>query len=73
VRATCTKSAGVILGLPQNCISNVVFENVDISAPKGFTIRNAQGIRFINSSVKVNSGATYNAENAEVEGLKNTD
>ena len=69
--ATCQKSAGVILGLPENCISNVVFENVHISAPKGFDIRNAMGIVFTNSSVTVESGPVFNAENAQVEGLKN--
>jgi polygalacturonase len=67
--ATCQKSAGVIVGLPESCISNVVFENVNISAPKGFVIRNAKGIQFKNSSVTVGSGAVFSAENAEVEGL----
>ncbi|MGH7952465.1 MAG: glycoside hydrolase family 28 protein, partial [Limisphaerales bacterium] len=41
--AVCERSAGVILGLPDNCISNVVFENVNISAKTGLTIRNAKG------------------------------
>ena len=34
--ATCPKGAGVIAGLPESCISNVVFENVKISAAKSF-------------------------------------
>ena len=67
--ATCPKKAGVILGLPENCISNVVLENVHISADKGFEIRNARGIQFKNSSVKVSQGAQYLGEDAEVEGL----
>jgi polygalacturonase len=69
--ATCRKSGGVIIGLPESCISNVVFENVHISAPKGFEIRNAKGIQFKNSSVTVQQGPAFTGENAEVEGLKN--
>jgi polygalacturonase len=67
--ATCPNKAGVILGLPENCISNVVLENVHISAAKGFEIRNARGIQFKNSSVTVSQGAPYAGKNAEVVGL----
>jgi len=67
--ATCQKSAGLILGLSQSCISNVDFEDVHISAMSGFSIRNAKGIRFDNSSVDVKSGAAFTGENAEVTGL----
>jgi polygalacturonase len=70
--ATCQKSAGMILGLPQSCISNVVFENVKISAPRGFQIRNAMGIEFKNSSIEVKTGSVFTAENAEVKGLEAT-
>jgi polygalacturonase len=73
LKAVCQKSAGVILGLPESCISNVVFENVRISADSGLTIRNAKGIQFKDSSVTVKSGAAFTAENADVEGLKNSD
>ncbi len=69
LQATCQRSAGVILGLPESCVSNVVFENVTISASTGLTIRNAKGIQFKNSSVTAKKGAAFNAENAEVEGL----
>jgi polygalacturonase len=68
--ATCQKSAGLILGLPESCISNVVFENVKISAVKGFDIRNARGIQFKNSTIDVKSGAALTTENAEVTGLQ---
>ncbi len=67
--ASCPRAAGLILGLPENCISNVVLENVNITAAKGFEIRNAKGIQFKNSSVKVAQGAAYVGENADVEGL----
>ena len=71
LKATCEKSAGVILGLPESCISNVVFENVIVSAKTGLTIHNAKGIQFKNSVVMVESGPAFRAENAQVEGLKN--
>ncbi len=69
LKATCQKSAGVILGLPESCISNVVFENVQISAHSGLAIRNAKGVQFKNSSVLAADGAAFSAENAQVEGL----
>jgi len=69
LQATCQKSAGVILGLPENCISNVVFENVKISAVSGLVIRNAKGILFKNSTVIAKNGEPVIEENAEVKGL----
>ncbi len=71
LRASCQRSAGVILGLPDSCISNVVFENVILSANTGLTIHNAKGIQYKNSSVTVKSGPAFSAENAEIEGLEN--
>ena len=67
--ATCTHAAGLILGLPESCISNVVFENVNISAVSGFQIRNAQGVQFKNSVVSVVQGDAFVAQNASVSGL----
>jgi polygalacturonase len=67
--ATCPRAAGLIVGLPESCISNVVLENVTIAAGKGFEIRNARGIRFKHASVTVQKGAAYEGENAAVEGL----
>jgi polygalacturonase len=67
--ASCQKSAGVILGLPESCISNVFFENVHLSARTGLAIRNAKGVHFKNSSVRAAEGPAFTAENARVEGL----
>jgi polygalacturonase len=67
--ATCPKGAGLIAGLPENCISNVVLENVHISAAKGFDIRNARNIELKNVSVIVTTGKPFNLENADVTGL----
>jgi polygalacturonase len=69
VTASCVKEAGIINGLPESCITNVVFENVRITASTGFVIRNAKGIVFKNSSVTVKKGEPLILENAQVEGL----
>ena len=67
--ATCPKSAGTIVGLPESCISNVVLENVKISAAKSFEIRNAKGVQLKNVTVTVTQGEPFKLENAEVSGL----
>jgi len=67
--ATCIQDAGLIIGLPESLVSNVVLENVRLTAETGLTIRNARGIRFKNSIISVKTGPRYSAENAEVEGL----
>lgn len=69
--ATCPTRAGLILGLPENCISNVVLENVTISAAKGFEIQNAKGIELKNVSITVKEGNPFILENADVSGLAN--
>ena len=69
LKATSLKSAGMIMGMPDNCISNVVFDNVQISAPKGLIIRNAKGIHFTNSKISAVAGASVILDNAEVNGL----
>jgi polygalacturonase len=64
--ATCPKGAGVITGLPENCISNVVLENVKISAAKSFEIHNARNVQLKNVSVTVQTGEPFLLENAQV-------
>ena len=71
LKATSTKEAGLIVGLPESPVSNVVLENVRLAAETGLTIRNAQGIRFKSSSVSVKTGPRFSGENADVEGLEN--
>lgn len=69
--ATCQNSAGIIIGLPESPISNVVLENVSIQASTtGLAIRNARGIRFKNVTVVNPQGPPFILENALVEGLK---
>jgi polygalacturonase len=68
--ASGPKSAGFIVGLPEMCVSNVLLENVRISTATGLTVRNARGIEFKNSEIKVREGAPVIAENAEIEGVE---
>lgn len=66
--ATCPQAVGLIVGLPESCISNVVLENVHISAAKSFEIRDAKDIQFKNVSISVPGGKPFTLENAEVSG-----
>jgi polygalacturonase len=70
--ATCQKAAGVISGLPESTISNVVLENVRISSPTGLSIKNAKGVQFINVQVTTKEGPPFILENAQVKGLADT-
>jgi polygalacturonase len=72
LRATSRKNAGMILGLPDNCISNVVLENVQISAPKGLTVRNARGVQLKNSKILAADGVPIISDNAKIETLENS-
>jgi hypothetical protein len=69
--ATCQKSAGIIIGLPESPISNVVLQNIKIqAATTGLLIRNVKGIRFENVNVVNGQGPPFILENARAEGLK---
>jgi len=70
LKATCPQVAGIITGLPESMISNVVLENVQISAAKSFEIHNARGIQLKNVAVSVKKGPPFATENAQVEGLE---
>jgi polygalacturonase len=67
--ATSTKNAGIIVGLPESLVSDVVLENVHITAQTGLTIANAKGIQFKNVTVSVKEGPPFTIDNAQVEGL----
>jgi polygalacturonase len=71
VTAESPRSAGFLIGLPECCVSNVVFENVHITAPTGLTVRNARAVQFLNSDIQTKSGSALILEtNAEVTGIK---
>ena len=73
VKATADspQSAGFVVGLPESCVTNLIFENVKITAPKGLTVRNARAVEFKNSEIKTEQGGPLILEaNAEATGLK---
>jgi len=51
VTAEGSPTAGKIVGLPELPVSDVTLTNVKISAEKGMTIWNTEGVRFVNSQV----------------------
>jgi len=70
LRATSTKSAGVIIGLPESLVENVVLENVHIeAATTGLNIRNATGVQMKNVTVTPKEGPPFIVENAQMDGL----
>ncbi len=64
--ATCPDNAGVILGLPESPIENIVFENVRITATKGLTVRDARAIQLKQSTITPRQGPSLITEHAEV-------
>jgi polygalacturonase len=68
--ATCPRGAGTIIGLPESKISDVVFENVKISAASGMKIENAAGIEFKNSHITAAEGQAFLLQNAQVDGAE---
>lgn len=69
VTAMRQRSAGLIIGLPESVVSNVVFSNMQITAASAFKIENASGIEFKNSQVSVQRGEPFALKNAKVEGV----
>ncbi len=72
--ATCQKSAGIIAGLPESPISNVILENVRISAATtGLNIQYAKGIECKNVQITPQKGPPFILQNAKVEGIGNAE
>src|SRR5439155_22674670 len=69
--ATCTRQAGVIIGLPESPVTDVILENVRISAASGLTIRNAKAVQLKKAQVSVKEGPPFLLEEAQVEGPTN--
>jgi len=71
--ATSTRAAGVIVGLPESEIENVLLENVVITAElTGLEIRNAKGVQLKNVKVTAKRGEPVIVRDAEVKGLETT-
>jgi polygalacturonase len=69
--ATSSRSAGVIVGLPESYIENVLLENVTIEAEQGgLEVRNARGVTFKNVKVTAKKGEAIIVKDAEVAGLE---
>ena len=69
--ATSTKDAGLIVGLPESLVENMVLENVTITATEGLSLANAKGIQLKNVRVIAANGEAIVTHNAQVEGLTN--
>jgi len=70
LKATSAKNAGVIVGLPESLVRNVVLENVQIAATgQGLTILNANGVRLKHVRVIAKQGPPFIVQDAQVEGL----
>lgn len=67
-----TGGAGLIVGLPESPVENLVLENVTLSAKEGLTIANAKGVVLRNVKVKPEKGEPYLLHNAQVEGIEKT-
>ena len=62
---------GVIVGLPESQLENVLLENVQIEAEgTGLEIRNAKGVEFKNVKITAKSGEPVIVKDAEVKGLE---
>jgi polygalacturonase len=70
VKGSATKAAGVIVGLPESLITNVVLENVQLTALEGLTIRNAKGVQLKNVRIHQKQGDKISVQNADVQGLE---
>lgn len=64
--ATAVDHAGLIAGLPESPVSNLVLENVRIKANSGFIVANTSGVQLKNVKVKVKAGPPYILYNAKI-------
>jgi polygalacturonase len=70
LKATSSKGAGVIVGLPESLVENVLLENVTIEAEQtGLEIRNAKGVQLKNVKITAKKGEPIVVKDAEVSGL----
>ena len=64
--ATCTKSAGMIVGLPESPVSVVELDHVKIEAATGLVVRDANGVTLNDATVTTKNGPALLINNAEV-------
>ena len=62
------RRAGLIWGLPEMAVTNVLLQNVNITADKPFGVFNAQGVRLVNSKILTPDGVNkLSCTNAQIE------
>lgn len=69
VTATDCPSAGIIRGLPEAPIEDVLLENVHLQARTGLVVYYARGVKFVDSTVQAEKGKPVLIYDAQVEGL----
>jgi polygalacturonase len=62
--ATCTKSAGMIVGLPESYVTDIVLQDVSIKSATGLTLRDVKSIIMKNVDIDAASGPKLITENA---------
>ncbi len=73
ITVTQSQQAGFLLGLEELPIENITFNNININAKTGFTIKDAKNIEFHNVQINVEQGPGLHAEkteNLEISGFK---
>ena len=66
VTGNSTKEAGLIVGLPESLVENIVLENIHLTAKEGLTIANAKGVQLLNVQVTAAQGEAIITDNAQV-------
>lgn len=69
VVGTSTREVGLIVGLPESPVTNMLLENLTLSGKEGLTIANARGVALKNVKVSTETGEPVVRINAEVTGL----
>ena len=67
--ATSTKEAGLIVGLPESLVENLVLENINLTATEGLTIANAKGIQLRRVQINAAKGEPIIRDHAQIEGM----
>lgn len=70
ITGSSLSEAGLIVGLPEALIENVLLENVTFTAKEGLTIANAKGVKLRNVKIIPAKGEPFLLHNAEVDGLE---
>jgi len=69
ITGNSTREVGLIVGLPESPIENVLLENVVLSGEEGLFIGNAREIRLRNVKITAAKGEPFVLRNAQVSGL----